>query len=63
MFALKFYEIFKIQSKFESLLRLKKKRLAAYNLIQLFVWLIYLCHLFACFFYGVGSYQLRVHPD
>lgn len=60
---MKMSKIFKAQNKFEIILRLRRKRLAVYLLVELFLWLIFLCHLFACFFYGISIYIYKRNPQ
>jgi hypothetical protein len=42
-------------------LRLKRRALAIYSLAQLVVWMIIVCHVFACFFYGIATYAISIN--
>lgn len=54
LFYLKLYEIFRLQEILYKYLRLKRRSVAVYSLTQLMLWVIFICHIFACFFYGVA---------
>ena len=53
-FLPKLYELFKFNDNIQNNLRLHKSIQAFQKLFYLLLWMILICNLFACFFYGVG---------